>query len=266
MELQKRIITALVLVPVLFYCIFYLPNFGFRLAMGVVLVLGLWEWTRLIGISKIPAQALYILSGVAACFLIQYVPSTLVYGIAAAWWLLALALVIQFPVSKKYWEENLPVKMGMGFLLLLPTWLGLVELQGESPWNLMFVFVLIWLADSGAYFAGRQFGKRKLAPKVSPGKSIEGVAGGLLLSLIVALAVRDRVGLDYLSILASTVLFTSVILFSVLGDLTESMFKRVSGVKDSSQLLPGHGGILDRIDSLTAAVPIYYATLALVSL
>ena len=154
----------------------------------------------------------------------------------------------------------------MGLFVLLPAWVGLNHLRtgafqfGDTANNLLvilYVFLLVWVADIGAYFAGRAFGKAKLAPRVSPGKSWAGVWGGLvavgLLALVASLLVAASAQQTLLLILAS--LFTGLV--SVLGDLLESMLKRFRGIKDSSQLLPGHGGIMDRIDSLTAAIPVF---------
>ncbi len=262
-ELQKRIATAVVLIPGVLFLIFYLDTQGFRIAMSVVLVLGAWEWCRLIGIKEIPGQAVYIGVGLLLAFATQYVPSFVIYGLAGLWWLGAIYLVATYPKSDELWKNNLLLKSLIGILILVPTWLGVVELQADSPWKMMFVFMLVWAADIGAYFAGRRFGKRKLAPSVSPGKSVEGLIGGLIVSLILALVLKNYVGLESLSVVSAVLVFSTVVLFSILGDLSESLFKRSSGVKDSSQLLPGHGGVLDRIDSLTAAVPIYFAAMAL---
>ncbi len=260
-ELHKRIATAVVLIPLVLYLIFFLDSPSFKWAMSVVLVLGCWEWCRLIGIREIPGQAAYIAIALALAFISQWIPSFIIYLLATLWWLFAIYLVVSYPESDRLWQNNLLLKAVIGLAILVPTWLGVVELQADSQIKMLFVFVLVWAADIGAYFAGRRFGKHKLAPKVSPGKSIEGVVGGLLISLIIGLLFKNWVGLEHLTSMSALIIFSLVILFSVLGDLSESLFKRAAGVKDSSQLLPGHGGILDRIDSLTAAVPVFYASL-----
>jgi len=227
--------------------------------MTIVLVLGAWEWCRLIGIKEIPGQALYIISLVILAFASSALPSAIIYLFAALWWLLAIYLVASYPKTEDLWRDKLILKALIGIAILIPTGLGVVELQADSPLKMMFIFVLVWAADIGAYFSGRKFGKRKLAPNVSPGKSIGGLIGGLFVALIIGLIFKGFVGLESLSFISATIIFSVVVLFSVLGDLSESLFKRASGVKDSSQLLPGHGGILDRIDSLNAAVPFYFA-------
>jgi phosphatidate cytidylyltransferase len=145
-------------------------------------------------------------------------------------------------------------------IVLIPTWLAVVALHesGEQgPLLVMYLLSLIWVADSGAYFSGRAWGKRKLAPSVSPGKSWEGVGGGALLSLAYAVGAAQVLGLPGNQWPLFVVLSLVTVLFSVLGDLTESMFKRHAGIKDSGTLLPGHGGVLDRIDSVTAAAPVF---------
>jgi phosphatidate cytidylyltransferase len=150
----------------------------------------------------------------------------------------------------------------IGLLVLVPAWLALVVLQRQpgGAWWVLYVFSLVWVADTGAYFAGKQFGRTKLAPKVSPGKSVEGLVGGLLATLMLALGVAtqtDMAGNVGVAVFVAVSMFT--VLASVQGDLFESMIKRQRGIKDSSQILPGHGGLLDRIDSVTAAAPVFVA-------
>ena len=187
---------------------------------------------------------------------------------AVGWWILALLLVVSYPQSAKFWSKNPLLQLLFAFSTLIPFIAGVLRLRLEHYTHdsyhglflLLYVFVLVWAADSGAYFSGRAFGKRKLAPKVSPGKSWEGVVGGLITALVLAFVFIHFSG-DALvgerDITGFVILSVATVAISVLGDLTESMFKRESGVKDSSQLIPGHGGVLDRIDSLTAAVPFF---------
>jgi len=264
-ELQKRIATAVVLIPVVLLCVFWLETQGFKLVMCVVLALGAWEWCRLIGITALPTQVSFIVLCLGIAFVSQFLPAALVYCLSSLWWLCALYLVMTYPKSDKLWKHSRPLMVVMGVLILVPTWLGVVALQADNAWKMLFVFMLVWSADIGAYFAGRRFGKNKLAPLVSPGKSIEGVVGGLFIALLMGLSLKSFVGLEHLSAFSAVIIFSTVVLFSVVGDLFESLFKRSAGVKDSSQLLPGHGGVLDRIDSLNAAVPIYFSALFLFS-
>lgn len=262
--LKQRIITALVLLPIALAGFFWLQGEAFALFIGAVVVLGGWEWARLAGVPAQAARIAYaagvalVLGGVHAVPVLA--PGVLLAGVA--WWLVAIALVLGYPASSRYWG-GVPGKLLIGLVILLPAWQGLVLLKQWPLANglILAVMVLVWAADIGAYFFGRAFGARKLAPAVSPGKSWEGLLGGLLVSLLLTAAVgfyRGWMPADFLLGLAGA---AGVVLISVVGDLTESMFKRSAGVKDSSNLLPGHGGVLDRIDSLTAAVPVYAALL-----
>lgn len=193
------------------------------------------------------------------------VPASIVLWLALIWWFICFLLVRSYPAGSSGWG-SVAVRSFMGVFVLVPAWVGLVHLREagflfghvtNNLWGILYVFCMVWVADIGAYFSGRAFGKAKLAPRVSPGKSWAGVWGGLVAVGILAIAA---------SVLAAATVTESLLLIiaslvtglvSVLGDLLESMLKRFRGIKDSSQLLPGHGGILDRIDSLTAAIPIF---------
>lgn len=258
--LKQRVITALVLLPLALAGFFLLHGALFALFIGAVVSLGAWEWARLAGLVAQSRRIAYAVL-VALLLVVLYLrpafaPWVLVCGVI--WWTVATGLVLSYPACSRYWG-GVPGKLLIGLLILLPAWQGL---QLFKQWPLangliLTVMVLVWGADIGAYFAGKTFGRRKLAPRVSPGKSWEGLVGGLLASLAIAAAVgayRGWQGLEFSLALAGAVL---VVLISVVGDLTESMFKRQAGVKDSSNLLPGHGGVLDRIDSLTAAIPVF---------
>lgn len=179
------------------------------------------------------------------------------------WWLLALILVVGYPNNARLWYR--PALMALvGLLLLVPSWAAIVQLQDKGalglagPWSLLFILLWVWAADTGAYFAGRAFGKHKLAPLVSPGKTIEGLVGGVALALVVVAAVFAS-GLLQASLPPLMLVALLTVLASALGDLFESMVKRQRGIKDSGNILPGHGGMLDRIDSVTAALPIALA-------
>ncbi|EHI53363.1 phosphatidate cytidylyltransferase [Aeromonas salmonicida subsp. salmonicida 01-B526] len=192
---------------------------------------------------------------------------------AVSWWLLGLLLVLRYPRSARLWKESIWLKSLFGLVTLVPFFWSLVAIRGYNfyhdpmmgAWILLFVMGLVWAADSGAYFFGKAFGKHKLAPAVSPGKTIEGMCGGLFTASLLAVGVTWFMG--FVPAKMAIVLFCSLlaVLASVLGDLTESMFKREAGIKDSGTLLPGHGGILDRIDSLTAALPVFLLSYLLLS-
>ncbi|WP_027896869.1 phosphatidate cytidylyltransferase [Zestomonas thermotolerans] len=262
--LKQRVITALILLPIALGGFFLLDGAAFAAFIGLVVTLGAWEWARLAGIETQPGRIAYA-ALVAALVLLLYLARAGLPWLAGAvlllamlWWLAAIALVIGYPASSRCWS-TVPVRLAIGLLILLPAWQGLVLFK-EWPlanWLIVAVMVLVWAADIGAYFAGRTFGRRKLAPRVSPGKSWEGLYGGLAFSLLIVVGVglcRGWAPVDFVKGLLGAAL---VVLLSVVGDLAESMFKRQAGVKDSSNLLPGHGGVLDRIDSLTAAIPVF---------
>ncbi|MCY1286589.1 Phosphatidate cytidylyltransferase [compost metagenome] len=262
--LKQRVITALVLLPIALAGFFWLDGGAFALFIGAVVSLGGWEWARLAGFSAQPLRIAYGLLVAALLYGLYLVPALapLVLVLGVLWWGAATVLVLGYPETSRYWGGTLG-KLVIGLLILLPAWQGLVLFKQWplANWLILAVMVLVWAADIGAYFSGKAFGKRKLAPQVSPGKSWEGLVGGLLASLLITAGVglyRGWIGSELVLALAGAAL---VVLVSVVGDLTESMFKRQSGIKDSSNLLPGHGGVLDRIDSLTAAIPLFAALL-----
>lgn len=264
--LLQRVITALVLLPiVLGACWFAPPPLLYLLFSGVGL-LAAWEWTALMGL---PAEAAgrrwaYLLLS-AAVFALAWLARAWWPWIAAlslAWWLFAgFFLMPGFPGNLQRRRPGIAALAVLGQVLWVPAILALAMLRDRpmpaGAERLMFLLFLIWVADVGAYFAGRNFGRNKLAPSISPGKTREGALGGLLLCAVYAAAAGHYVfhpdGAGPLA--AIVVLSLLVAALSIVGDLGISMFKRLSGIKDSGKLLPGHGGILDRVDSLLAAAP-----------
>lgn len=278
--LKYRLITALILIPIVIAALFLLPPLAFALVTLVVCMLAAWEWGQLAGFTSRPQRIwLAILCGFLLALMMLSVPAyhqsvPQVSGslwLSLAWWLAALLLVLFYPGSAAIWRNSRPLRLLFGLLTIVPFFWGMLALRQfgyeQNPytgaWWLLYVMLLVWGADSGAYMFGKLFGKHKLAPKVSPGKTWEGLIGGLLTSAVISWLFGRYAPLN---VVPTTLLACSVLaaLASVLGDLTESMFKREAGIKDSGHLIPGHGGILDRIDSLTAAVPVFACLMLLV--
>lgn len=258
--LKQRVITAAILLPVALVGFFLLEGLAFALFIGVVVVLGGWEWARLAGLASQPARIGYALVVAVLLAALYQLPAMTAWllPLSIVWWLFATSLVIGYPASQHRWGGR-PGSLLIGLLILLPAWQALVLLKQwpHGNWLIVAVMALVWAADIGAYFSGKTFGRRKLAPQVSPGKSWEGFFGGLITSLLMTLGVGLYQGWTARQLALALIGAALVVMISVVGDLTESMFKRSSGIKDSSQLLPGHGGVMDRIDSLTAAIPVF---------
>lgn len=263
--LKQRIITALILLPLILGAIFYLSSPWFALAIAIPVALGAWEWANIMGIEDSGARMPYVAGIVVALLLVYWLDLNLVLWLSCAWWVLAFWLVKSYPEQVNHWKEKGTLAI-IGVLVLVPAWWSLVlmQRQPEGHWWLLYVMLLVWGADTGAYFVGRKFGKNKLAPAVSPGKSKEGLWGGLAVTSVIAVLVAfNTSAADKVGLIPFLLISLVAVVGSVYGDLAESMFKRQRGIKDSSQLLPGHGGILDRIDSITAAVPLFASGMVL---
>ncbi len=263
--LKQRVITALIIAPLFLIGLFGTNHLGFALFLGLIVSIGGWEWSRIAGWSSSSARLLYALTIALGLILCWPLSTIAVLGLAMFWWLLALLLVIQYPLSKQWWTPAW-ARVIAGFMVLVPAWKALVSLRGgvvnvapdiSTVWLVLYIFLIVWGADIGAYFAGKNFGRRKLAPSVSPGKTIEGVMGGLVVVSILPFVAMPLLQVSPGQTIVLWMITLSAALVSVLGDLLESLGKRAVDIKDSSQILPGHGGILDRIDSVTAAAPVF---------
>ncbi|MEW8053381.1 MAG: phosphatidate cytidylyltransferase [Candidatus Thiodiazotropha sp.] len=261
--LKQRVITALILAPLVVAAVLLLPSHYLALIVSLVIAVGGLEWARLSGIETPFLQMLYLLFLLICLAALHYLlPSAWVPGImllSVAWWLLALWRLTRYHADRQQ-SDRLLLRAVEGFIVLLPAGLALVSIHRiptTGPGLLLFVLILIWSADIGAYFAGHRWGKHKLAPQVSPGKTREGVYGAMASALLCAIFLSVWLGGSVGQTLLIILLCLATMLASVVGDLFESLIKRQRGVKDSGQLLPGHGGMLDRIDSLTAAAPVF---------
>ncbi len=266
-SLRQRVVTAFVLGPLVIAAVLLLPTPAFAVFLALVVLSAAWEWGGLAGIESVAARVPFIAS-VALCLLLLWLlPQWRPWLIAAAalWWI-AQALLIARVQEIAPRSGLQPRLLAAGLLVLTAPWAALVQLhghQGQGPALVLFLMILVWTADSLAYFVGRRWGHAKLAPAVSPGKTRAGVYGALAGAALWGVLLGWTRSLGLGGILISALVCILTVLVSVVGDLYESILKRRRGVKDSSQLLPGHGGLLDRVDSLTAAAPIFVLGMAL---
>lgn len=262
--LKQRVITAVLLLPVVIGSILLLSLEFFTLVWAAVMSVAAYEWLKLSGIQNrwLLLLSLIMLNGLFA--LIWFYPFSsmpVAWYILIAWFLIIMSFMGDPVASLKRCRPVAYSFIGIavGLVLIFPTWLAMVLLHQHNPWMVLHVFLIVWVADTGAYFSGRRFGKHKLAPVISPGKSWQGVWGALIAVTGYAIAIsffwqqgeQQQWLFVFICVLAALV--------SVAGDLLESVFKRVRGVKDSGQILPGHGGVMDRLDSMMAAAPVFTA-------
>ncbi|MFZ4537911.1 phosphatidate cytidylyltransferase [Propionivibrio sp.] len=270
--LKTRIITALLLFAVFFSALFYLPPLGWVIFATAVAAVAAWEWGALMGLGALPRLALgaalsLICTAVGAldpvALGVQSIGSNFsetawllgrwFYLPAAVFWLLVVPLWLRY----RWTLPKSALGLAIGLLLILPTWLALVQLRQAGALALIAIMATVWVADIAAYSFGRTLGRHKLAPGISPGKTWEGALGGgvavIVYGFILAPKLPAALSENYALLLLVLVLLTVI---SVIGDLFESLLKREAGLKDSSNILPGHGGVLDRIDSLTSTLPL----------
>jgi len=262
--LIKRLLTAVILIPLVVITTLKLDSSAFVIAMMPVLFISSWEYSGLIKIKHWATKALYVSALMTAAYFLNQTPFLLmpILIITLLWWVINSFWIISFPRHTRYWHNYLAIRLVNGFFFFVPLLVALSALHQIDSTLVLLLLVLIWAADSGAYLVGRTIGKNKLLPNVSPGKTIEGAVGGTLLSLC-AMIIYVHFGFEnaafeqyfFYGVLSLVTTFASI-----LGDLFESLHKRVAGVKDSGILLPGHGGLFDRIDSLTASAPIFFLT------
>jgi phosphatidate cytidylyltransferase len=264
-QLGARLLTSVLLAPAAISAVLFLPTRYFALLFGVVLILGVWEWTRIIGVERKRFRASLVLLnatliGLCWYFLLRH-QWLYVAEVGVLWWFVSVFWLRRFEFAQAQTAKNLELKTIVGSLLVIPAWCAAVLIHSDpdrGPHWTLFVMGLVWVADIGAYFSGRRFGNKKLAPNISPGKTREGVYGALALSAIYSFVVTQWL---FNKVPTEAMLYVLigffVVVFSIVGDLFESLMKRHAAMKDSGSLLPGHGGVLDRIDSLLAALPVF---------
>ncbi|MEK6593047.1 MAG: phosphatidate cytidylyltransferase [Pseudomonadota bacterium] len=262
--LTARVVTAAVILPVFVGSLLWLPNGYWAVFLLPMLLAGAWEWAALVGYQRrgrwlfsgcvllSSLGMMYLSSGIDRAAAGHLPVVVISYWIAAVFWLALVPLWLL-----RGWRLSNPLAMAVaGWIVLVPSWLAMARLQ-EQPLQLLILLGIVWIADSAAYLTGKKLGRHKLAPVISPGKTWEGVAGavfGVAVYYAVLLSVFTHVvGMGKAAGMAT---FAVLTIASIEGDLFESCIKRQAGVKDSGNLLPGHGGVLDRIDGLTASMPL----------
>jgi phosphatidate cytidylyltransferase len=267
---RTRLLAALVMAPIAIAAILMLPTPWMIMLAAVVFLAGLWEWFDLAEIEDALARTVLLVAHLAMMVAIVWAsrsstgPTLVLFQLASVigviWWLLALMWLGRSTFASDHDTHARMFKLAAGALTVIPAWCALAWIHASEPnghrW-LLTAIAVVWAADTGAYFAGRKFGKHKLAPRISPNKTIEGLVGGVVAGVLVGVAAAFWLAGAPAAQLPSVALVAlAAVLFSVIGDLFESMLKRHAGVKDSGHLIPGHGGILDRLDGVLAALPV----------
>lgn len=267
--LKQRIITAIVLAPLLVALIFLTKASVFATLLGLIFLLGMWEWTRLAGVRGHALRSACLLGYAIVFALLWHVCKTPWWWLPVlaglVWWLLALTWLGHHRFAAEPTPAHAYLKLVAGGLVAVPAWCAVVVMHGNlavpntghGPWWVLFFACIVFAADIGAYTAGRRWGHTKLAPNISPGKTREGVYGALVCSGIVGIVGGTLLQVPAERLPALVALALVTVLFSIVGDLFESLIKRHAGAKDSGALFPGHGGVFDRMDSLVAALPVF---------
>ena len=273
---KTRVLAALIMAPLAIGGVLLLPTAWLMLIAAAVFLVALWEWLKLADVEDLLARNILLACNLAVMVALVWGSRSadgsttlallqLVSLLGVAWWLLAMLWLLHFDFASDHDTHARVFKLGAGTLAVVPAWCAMGVIHATYPnghqWLLLALF-LVWAADTGAYFAGRTFGGklfggRKLAPRISPNKTIEGLLGGVVLAVAVAVIGAKLIGTDNGALLSVIAVAIVTVLFSVVGDLFESLLKRHINVKDSSNLIPGHGGVLDRVDSVLAALPVF---------
>lgn len=254
--------------PLILWAIYAMPENYFSIFALILVSFGAWEWSVFAGWTKPFQRALFFAVNLLLFFAVLFFQnSELNISIISAsllWWVICIPLLLSFPHKKHNIIHTKGVKTVVGIILLLGTLVSMVLIRNNPNYGseyVLYLILIIWFADSGAYFAGKALGKNKLIPNVSPGKTWEGVAGAFVATLVVALISINLLSIPSSHSMIFIIITLVTVLYSIVGDLSESMFKRMANIKDSGHILPGHGGILDRIDSLMSGFPVFFAGL-----
>ncbi|PPI86643.1 CDP-diglyceride synthetase [Candidatus Pantoea edessiphila] len=273
--INNRLFTAIILIIFVIFAVFLLSPLNFEIISILICTIAAWEWSKLSGVvlwyNRILIAILFGLILLTLMFFFKIyncnLHSLLVISllmISISWWILALFLVLTYPRSSIFWKNSCLTRIAFGVFTLIPLfyilsvfrYLHYNENKFTGSWYILFIMCLVWSIDSSAYFFGQTFGKNKLSPVISPNKTWEGFFCSLVVSFLIVFLFSNFKLIDLSK--KSLIIFSTIITFaSLLGDLTESMLKREIGLKDSSNIIPGHGGLLDRIDSLTTVIPVF---------
>lgn len=263
--LLQRILTALILIPLAVAVILLPPTWLFALIVAAVFLGAQWEWTRLCGLRAPAARAVMPLLTAVVMALLWWQRATpwlwlavLVAGLA--WWVASLLWLRVYTFAASPAREHAWLKLAASLAVLVPAWVALAQIHGlptRGPWWTLLALCVVWIADIGAYFSGRAFGRRKLAPRISPGKTRAGAWGAMIGGILVAVIGGWLLDVQGGKLIAMAVLGIITVIASIIGDLFESLMKRHAEIKDSGGILPGHGGLLDRLDSVFAALPVF---------
>ena len=268
---RTRVLAAAIMAPLAIAAVLLLPTPWMAALSAAVFLLGLWEWLRLTEIDDPIARGVLMVANLLLMVALVWASGTgdgggslvlfqIMIVIGVIWWLIAIFWLRRPKFASDHGTHARMFKLAAATLSIVPAWAALALIHAERPnghYWLLLALAIVWAADSGAYFAGRRFGKHKLSPTISPNKTIEGLVGGMLAAMAVALIAAPLIGTTLAQLPLVALVAAWTILFSVVGDLFESLLKRHVGAKDSSHLIPGHGGVLDRIDSVLAALPVF---------
>ncbi|MCD9098416.1 phosphatidate cytidylyltransferase [Luteimonas fraxinea] len=268
---STRILAALLMAPVAIAAVLLLNTPWMAAVSAIIFLAALWEWLRLTDIDDTLARTALLALNLLLMVAVVWASATgggslvllkILAMIGVVWWLLATLWLRHYDFASDHDTKARVFKLAAGTLAVIPAWAALCVIHaGENGGHgnrwLLLALAIVWATDTGAYFAGRKFGKHKLAPRISPNKTVEGLAGGVVAGVVVAVAFAPLAGATVAQLPLVALVAVLTVLASVVGDLFESLLKRHVGAKDSGTLIPGHGGVLDRLDSVLAALPVF---------
>ena len=267
---RTRLLAALFMTPIAVGCVLFVDTPWLVALAAILFLAGLWEWFRLSEIDDTLHRTVLLVANLALMVAIVWASRTpsgfsfVLFQIATVvgvvWWLLAMLWLKHFEFASDHDTHARMFKLAAGTLAVIPAWAALALIHGSDSHGHVWLLIALgicWAADTGAYFAGRKFGKHKLSPRISPNKTVEGFVGGMIAALVAALVAAPFAGATVAQLPLVAIVVVVTVGFSVVGDLFESLLKRHVGATESGDLIPGHGGILDRIDSVLAALPVF---------